>query len=259
MEIVKLTFLFYLAALLEKRGTRGVGDLQMGMFPFLTSLSIIAVLLMLQPALGSLLVIAAIAFVVYFLAGAPWLHLTGIGLSASVIFFLLIKSAPYRAARLMTFLHPELDPQGIGYHINQAFLAIGSGGWLGLGLGHSEQKYLYLPETAGDSIFAIMAEELGFIVIVLFLVFFAMFLLRGLRIAAEAPDEYGKFVAAGIVGWIFFQSIFNIGSMVGLMPLMGLPLPFVSYGGTALVVLLGAMGVLTNISMQSKQAQKWVK
>jgi cell division protein FtsW len=250
-EIVKLTFLIYLAALLEGKGEEGVRDLSAGLVPFLSALGIIAALIMLQPDLGSLMVIAAIAVSVYFIAGAPWTYLIGMSGAGAVALFLLIKSAPYRAARLMTFLHPELDPQGVGYHINQAFLAIGSGGLFGVGLGHSRQKYLYLPEVVGDSIFAVMAEEFGFILMLAVLALLLAFILRGLRIAKEAPDPFGRYVASGIVAWVFFQTLFNIGSMVGIMPITGLPMPFVSYGGTALMVLLASMGVMVNIAKQS--------
>lgn len=251
VEMVKLLFLLYLAALLEGRGEEGLRDVRTGLVPFLTALGVIAVLLMLQPDLGSLLVIAAIAFAAYFVAGAPWLHLSGILVAGAGAIAVLIKSAPYRAARLMTFLHPELDPQGVGYHINQAFLAIGSGGWFGLGLGHSRQKYLYLPEVAGDSVFAVIAEELGFIFMLAVLVLIAAFIMRMVRIAREAPDAFGRYAAAGIAAWVFSQTLFNIGSMVGIMPITGLPMPFVSYGGSSLAVLLGAMGIIANISAQT--------
>jgi cell division protein FtsW len=250
-ELVKLTFLLYLAAWLEGRGEHGVRDVSTGLVPFLMALGIIAVLIMLQPDLGSLLVIGSMAFIVYFLAGAPWHHLAGIGMMGLAGLAILIKAAPYRAARFMTFLHPELDPQGVGYHINQAFLAIGSGGLFGLGLGHSRQKFNYLPEVAGDSIFAIMAEELGFVVTLAVLALVVAFLWRGIAIARNAPDAYGRLVASGIIGWVFVQTIFNIGSMVGFLPLTGLPLPFMSYGGTALMTLLAAMGLILNISRQS--------
>ncbi len=250
-EIVKLTFLLYLAALLEGKGEEGVRDLSAGLAPFLIALGTIALLIILQPDLGSLMVIAAIAVSMYFLAGAPWVYLLGMGGAGVVALALLIKSAPYRAARLMTFLHPELDPQGTGYHINQAFLAIGSGGLFGLGLGHSRQKYLYLPEVVGDSIFAVMAEEFGFILMLGVLALILAFLLRGLRIAQEAPDAFGRFIASGIVAWVFFQTLFNVGSMVGVMPMTGLPMPFVSYGGTAMLVIMAAMGIMANIAKQS--------
>lgn len=247
-EIVKLTFLFYLAAWLESRGEDGVRDVAGGLVPFLISLGVVAILIILQPDIGSFMVIAAVAVLVYFLAGAPWSHLMGLGAGALVLVGILIKTAPYRAERFMTFLHPELDPKGIGYHINQAFLAIGSGGVFGVGLGHSRQKYMYLPEVVGDSIFAVMAEELGFVIIAAILALFTAFIIRGIRIARRAPDMFGRLLAAGIVGWIFFQTVFNIGSMVGLFPMTGLPLPFVSYGGTAVTVLLASAGVLVNIS-----------
>jgi len=252
-ELAKLSLIIYLAALFEDRGEDGVRGFATGLVPFLTALGAVALLVILQPDLGSLVVIAAAAAVVYFVAGAAWLHLAGLAAGGAAFFFLVVKAVPYRTARLMTFLHPELDPQGVGYHINQAFLAIGSGGLFGLGLGHSRQKYLYLPEAIGDSIFAIMSEELGFILILAVLALIGWFLWRGLRIARRAPDDFGKLVAAGIVGWLFFQTLFNIGSMIGLLPITGLTLPFVSYGGTSMMVLLGSLGLMANISKFSPE------
>jgi cell division protein FtsW len=156
----------------------------------------------------------------------------------------------------MTFLHPELDPQGIGYHINQAYLAIGSGGLLGLGLGHSRQKYLYLPEVAGDSIIAIMAEELGFIALLLFLLLYLAFCWRGLSLVKRVSDDFSRYVAVGLMAWIGGQAILNIGSMVGLMPMTGLPLPFVSHGGSALMMTLAAMGIMLSISRRADAVKK---
>ncbi len=154
-EVVKLTFLFYLAAWLERRGERGVRDVHAGFLPFLVAL---------QPDVGTMTVIAAMSLAVYFVAGAPVIYVGGLIAAGVAGLALLIGLAPYRAARFTTFLNPELDPQGIGYHINQALLAIGSGGWFGLGYGHSRQKFQYLPEVSGDSIFAIVAEEMGLVV-----------------------------------------------------------------------------------------------
>lgn len=249
-EIVKVTFLIYLAAWLEARGDAGARDLHAGLLPFLMLLSAIGLLIMLQPDLGSLSVIVMVSLITYFLGGASIRHLAALSAAGFGLIILLIKAAPYRAQRLTTFLHPELDPQGVGYHINQALLAIGSGGLFGLGFGRSRQKFSYLPEVAGDSIFAVMAEELGFLLTAGFLVLLLLFLWRGLTIADRAPDRFGKLLASGIVALVAVQAFINIGSMLSLLPLTGITLPFVSYGGTSLVVLMGAMGILLNISAQ---------
>lgn len=247
-EIVKLSLIVYLAALFERRVDGGIRETAAGLVPFLVSLGVVSLLIIRQPDLGSLMVIAAAATVVYFVAGASWRHLAGLTAGAAAFFFLVVKTVPYRSARLMTFLHPELDPLGVGYHINQAFLAIGSGGLFGLGLGHSRQKYLYLPEVVGDSIFAVMSEEIGYVLTLAVLALIGWFFWRGLDIAKRAPDDFGKLLASGIIGWVFFQTLFNIGSMIGLLPMTGLPLPFMSYGGTAMMVLLASVGLLVNIS-----------
>jgi cell division protein FtsW len=149
-------------------------------------------------------------------------------------------------------LHPELDPQGIGYHINQALLAIGSGGFFGLGYGHSRQKFQYLPEVAGDSIFAVITEEMGFVVAVFLIGLFLLLLWRILEIAKRAPDNFAKYVVVGIGAWLVIQAFVNIGSMVALMPITGVPLPFVSYGGTSLAISLAAIGVVLNVSKHMK-------
>ncbi len=251
-ELLKLTFLFYLAAWLEARGERKMKDMNSGLVPFLISLGIVMLLLILQPDIGTMSVIVAMAIIVYFLAGAPWSHIGVLGAGGFALFFILIKAAPYRTARFMTFLHPELDPQGIGYHINQALLAIGSGGILGLGLGHSRQKFQYLPEVAGDSIFAVVAEELGLIISVLVVAAFIFLLIKGFKIGSQAKDAFGRYLAVGIVSWLVVQALVNIGSMVGIMPMTGVPLPFISYGGSALAVSLAGIGILLNIDKVSK-------
>ena len=247
-EIVKLTFLLYLASWLESRGRDRVGDLNEGLVPFLTTLGAIMFLMIMQPDIGTMIIIVLISLAVYFVAGAKISHMVYLAAAGLVGIFTLIKIAPYRAARFTVFLHPELDPQGIGYHINQAFLAIGSGGWFGKGFGLSRQKYQYLPEVMGDSIFAVLSEELGFVIATLTILAFIYLLFRGLKIALAANDYFARYVCVGIVFWFGFQAFVNIGAMVGLMPLTGVTLPFISYGGTSLVVNMAAAGLLINIS-----------
>lgn len=250
-EMVKLTFLLYLAAWMETRRDH-LQDFNNGLVPFLAVIGIISLLMILQPDLGTLSVIVAMSFAVYFIAGGPVTFIAGLGTLASLAFWLMIKTSPNHAARLTTFLHPELDPLGIGYQINQARLAIGSGGIFGRGYGHSLQKFQYLPEVAGDSIFAVMGEELGFVFILVFLGVFLFMLFRGLKIAEYAKDDFGKFLVVGIIAWLGFQALMNIGAMVGVLPITGVPLPFVSYGGTSLAVSLAAVGVILSVSRESK-------
>jgi len=251
-EISKLTFLIYLASWLEKRGERGIRDLRLGFLPFLFILLIMMFLVLMQPDLGTMIIITLIGVVVYFVAGASYKHIGGLIFVGVFLLVLLILLAPYRMARLTAFLNPNVDPQGIGYHISQAKIAIGSGGILGMGLGQSRQKYNYLPEVTGDSIFAVLAEELGLLFSIVLVILFLIILIRGFKIARTSSDRYGQLIAAGITSWICFQAFINIAAMVALVPLTGIPLPFVSYGGTALSILLAASGLLLNISKTTK-------
>lgn len=251
-EIIKFTFLVYLATWLEQKGERGLKDVQFGLLPFLFLLSIIAFLILAQPDLGTLLIIITLSVVVYFVAGAPWKHIFGIILIGLIILFISIQIAPYRLDRITAFFNPHIDPQGTSYHISQAKLAIGSGGIVGLGIGKSRQKFHYLPEVSGDSIFAVLAEELGFVFSILLLYLFFNLAIRGFRIARDSPDEFGKLLTVGIISWITFQALINIGAMVGIVPLTGLPLPFISFGGSAMAIVMFACGVIVNISKQTR-------
>lgn len=255
-EVVKLTFLFYLAAWLEKRTEHELQNFSQGVLPFFCVLGAIAFLLIQQPDTGTMAIIVAMALAVYFAAGAPLRYLVGFAALGAAGLALLIKLTPYRAARFMTFLHPELDPQGIGYHINQALLAIGSGGMFGKGYGHSLQKFQYLPEVAGDSIFAVISEELGLVFTLGFLALYVALLFRGFRIAERAPDAFSRYLVVGIMSWVGVQACVNIGAMVGILPITGVPLPLVSYGGTALAVTLTAMGIVANVSRQSSRIRR---
>jgi cell division protein FtsW len=211
-------------------------------------LGLITVLLVLQPDTGTLGIIVLTGFAVYFVAGAPWRYLIGVGTAGVGALAILLQISEYRAERWKTFLHPELDPLGVGYHINQALLAIGSGGWFGRGYGHSLQKFQYLPEVVGDSIFAVLSEELGFILAAAFVGFYILFIFKGLRVAESAPDGFGRYLSIGIMTWFGLQAFVNIGAMVGIMPITGVPLPFISYGGTALAMSLTAAGIVLNVS-----------
>lgn len=247
-EFVKLTFLLYLAAWLSNKGEKHIQNFSYGLLPFCVLVSIISVLVIAQPDMGTMGVIVLIAFSMFFVAGALAKHLIMAVCAGSGILLILIQSAPYRFQRLMTFLHPQIDTLGIGYHINQALLAVGSGGLFGRGFGHSRQKFAYLPEVTGDSIFAIIAEELGFVISLALIGLMVFFALRGLSIAKHAPDQFGKLIVVGVVAWIIFQSFINIGAMLSIVPLTGVPLPFISYGGSSMIILMAAMGIVVNIS-----------
>lgn len=246
-EIAKIAVIVYLAALLERKGDE-VRNWRKTVAPFLIITSIIAILIMLQPDIGTLFTIVATAGAMVFVAGFRLRHLALIVMGGLAIFALLINTASYRLSRIMTYLHPELDPKGIGYQINQALLAVSTGGVWGLGFGRSRQKYHYLPEPAGDSIFAIIGEELGLIRTLFILAGFMLIGWRGLSIARKAPDVFGRLLATGITSWILTQAFVNMGSILAVTPLTGIPLPFISYGGTALATVLFASGVLLNIS-----------
>jgi len=249
-EMLKLSIIIYLAAWLENRLER-VQDFYEGLVPFLAIVGFISFLLVKQPDMGTLGVIILISMSIFFISGARISHIFMLAVTGIMSLIMLIKFESYRMDRLMVYLHPEIDPRGIGYQINQALLAIGSGGIFGLGLGNSLQKFNYLPEPVGDSIFAIISEELGMVGAIVLLFLFISFAVRALKIAKYAPDRFAKITATGIASWIIVQSFINISAISGLIPLTGIPLPFISYGGTSIVFLMAAVGILLNISKYS--------
>ena len=251
-EMVKLFIIIYLAAWLEGREKEKIKDVYEGVLPFIGILAIAGFLIIKQPDTGTLGAIILIAMSMFFVSGASISHIFIMFVMGIFGLFGLIMIAPYRMNRFLVFLNPEHDPQGVGYQINQALLAIGSGGILGLGLGHSRQKFNYLPEPVGDSIFAIIGEELGLVGAVAIILLFIFFALRVVRIAKSAPDNFGKMIAIGLVSWVVFQAFINIAAITAIMPLTGIPLPFISYGGTSFIFLMAGMGILLNISKQSK-------
>ncbi|MBI4123176.1 MAG: putative lipid II flippase FtsW [Parcubacteria group bacterium] len=257
-ELFKLAFIIYLAAWLDSRMEKrnfGKGkspEFWQTLLPFLAILGVAALLLIAQPDLGTLIVLALIASIMYFSAKTPISHILALGGLGIAAVLLLIKVAPYRMARIQTFLDPSLDPLGSGYQIKQALISIGSGGLFGRGLGLSVQKFGFLPQPMSDSIFAVFSEEAGFIGASLFVLLFLAFALRGYFIAAAIKDRFPQLLAVGIVSWISIQAFVNIGALAGILPLTGIPLPFVSYGGSALVSELIAIGLLLNASREQK-------
>ncbi|MBU0661434.1 putative lipid II flippase FtsW [Patescibacteria group bacterium] len=249
-ELMKLGLIFFLSAQLVAYKDK-LHSIKEGIFPLLALAIAPILLVILQPDIGTAFILFGVMFGLLFVAEVRLSYLSALALVAVVAFGILIAVAPYRAARFTVFLHPELDAQGIGYHINQAELAIGSGGVFGRGLGHSRQKFQYLPEVHADSIFAVVAEEMGYIFVIIFLSLLGVITQRGLHIAKGAPDPFARYIVSGIILWFLVQSMMNIGAMVRLLPLTGVPLPFVSHGGTALAIALAGVGIIANISKQT--------
>lgn len=261
-ELLKLTSIVYLSAWLSLRsfsrslkGTRNSRANAKGwretFLPFLCVMAVLGILLLLQPDLGTLGIIALSALVVYFVAETPpWQTILLILLGAAGV-LALIYMAPYRLNRLAVFLDPALDPLGKGFQAKQALISIGSGGIDGVGAGMSMQKFGTLPEPISDSIFAIFSEEMGFIGGVVLIALFLAFSARALTLSLTIPTEFGRLVMVGVASWFSIQAFVNIGSMIGLIPLTGVPLPFFSYGGTALIAEMSAIGLLLNISKQA--------
>lgn len=245
-ELVKLFYILFLAFWFERKESHRTSFLN-GTVPFLLYSSVIFLLIALQPDVGTLAIMVVVGVVVYFVSGAPAKYFAVLAMLAVMMFGVMVAVAPYRLNRILVFLNPSLDPQGAGYHAQQALVAVGSGGLLGQGFGKSQSKFNFLPEAAGDSVFAVYAEELGFVFVVLLFLLFAVILLRGMRGAESAKTPFEKYAAVGVVTWMVFQAVVNIGAMIGFLPLTGIPLPFVSYGGTALVSEMAGMGLLLNI------------
>ncbi len=246
-ELAKLTMIIYLSGWFAGK-EENYEKIKRMFFPFVITMSLICYSLFLQKDLGTMAIFVVVASVIFMVAGSSAYHLISVGGIIALLAYLMIKFEPYRMQRLLTFLNPETDTSSTGYHINNALIAIGSGGLWGLGFGQSRQKFLYLPEAHTDSIFAIIAEENGFLRTSLLIILFGLLALRGYKIASEAPDTFSRLLATGITTWIIIQAFINIGAMLSVVPLTGIPIPFISYGGTSLTVLLAAVGILINIS-----------
>jgi len=256
-EFLKLTFILYLASWLTAQTSREKFAVKKTektfnttFLAFLIVIVLIGLLLIFQPDISTLGTIAMTATIMYFLANTPfWQSILIILLGAGGL-LTLIKLAPYRAERLLVFFNPGIEPMGIGYQIKQAIIAVGSGGIFGQGFGMSQQQFglFHLPQSISDAIFAIFAEEAGFIGASILILLFLIFLWRGLKISKERSDKFSQLASLGITFWICLQAMINIGSIIGVLPLSGIPLPFISYGGSALTAELIGVGVLLNVS-----------
>jgi len=215
-------------------------------------IGLVSMLIMFQPDLGTTIVISAIGIFQLFAAGISFTSLFAIGSLASLLTGFLILTSDYRRDRLLTFLESSTDPLGKSYHMRQILIALGTGGLFGVGIGQSRQKHLFLPETASDSIFAVIAEEVGLIGSTVLILLLAFFVLRVLRVASFAPDNFSRLLASGIAFWMMAQTFLNLSSMVAITPLTGIPLPFFSYGGSSLVMILTALGIILNISKNAQ-------
>jgi cell division protein FtsW len=250
-EIAKLALLLFSADLLDRRSDKIV-DSSLTLRPILAVVCVVGGLMMLQPDLGGSIVLGAIVFAVLFVAGVPLLRLTGVLGVAGLLSLVLALAEPYRRDRLLAFLHPSRDIAGNAYQLNQSLNGLASGGWIGVGLGESASKYGYLPNAHTDFIFAIIGEELGLLGALLVVALFAAFAVLGVKTALRAPDRFGTLMAAGITAWIMAQALVNIGGVIGLMPITGLTLPFVSFGGSSLLVTMAAAGVLVNVAANGR-------
>jgi len=219
-----------------------------GLLPLIISLALISFLLLKQPDTKNLVIILIASLVIALVSGMPWKYLIGLFIAAVLGLTVLVCFKPYLIDRVQTFVEPNRDPTGSSFQLQQSLIAIGSGGIFGRGLGQSIQKFSYLPEPQGDSIFAVIGEEFGFIGSVAIIILFAIFALRGLKIAAKTPDLFSKLLTTGFIMLIITQSFLNIASIIGILPLTGVPLVFMAHGGTSLLVSLAEVGIILNIS-----------
>jgi cell division protein FtsW len=242
-EFLKISLSIYLASWLEQKRP---------ILPFLIFISLLLILIILEPDLGTGIIIVLTAFLVYFISGAPIKKLFFLSLLGLLLGGLIIFSSAYRRNRILTFLNPAFDPLGRSYHIRQVLIALGSGGFWGVGLGNSRQKYQYLPEATTDSIFAVIGEECGFLGGSILISLFLLLIFLGFRIAVRAKDRFSRLLACSLTIFLGLQTFINLGAMVSLLPLTGIPLPFISYGGSSLLVSMAAIGILVNISRDKK-------
>lgn len=251
-EFLKIGVILMLSGVLARAGNK-ISDYREGLVPFCLIIGIPSLILLAQPNTSTVLIIGATGAVLYFLAGAPWRDFLILGVVTVIALATLVFMRPYLMERVKTFIDPSRAPHAAGYHIQQSLIAIGSGGLTGRGFGQSVQKFNYLPEAQSDSVFAVYGEEFGFMGTVLLLLLFVAFALRGLIIASGAASMFGLLVVTGLTLMITFSAFLNIGALLGIAPLTGLPLPFISHGGTALMATLLSVGIILNVAANRKK------
>ncbi len=253
-ELFKLAFVIYIASLLS--GThRQIETWRYGVMPFVGVITITAFVMLSLPDTDTFMIMAGAGMAMFITAGAKWRHILALGLGAFALLAIVALARPYVMDRITTFLHPTDDPLGSGYQIQQSLIAVGSGGLFGRGYGQSIQKFEYLPEPIGDSVFAVYAEEFGFVGGLVLIIILAIFTFRGFKLATQAEDVFGMLLVVGFMTLIVSQAFLNIAAMVGIAPLSGLPLPFISHGGTALIASLASLGIVLNVSKYRSRAR----
>jgi cell division protein FtsW len=250
-ELCKPALVIFAADIADRRADR-IAEWRYSMFPVLAAFAVMAVLVMAQPDMGTTMVMAGIVIAVLYVGGAPVRALFSLGLSAAGAALIMAMAAPYRWRRMTAFLHPLADAGNSGYQSAQGLVALGSGRLFGLGVGATRASWGYLPNQRTDFIFAIIGEETGLVGSLLLIGLFVALAVVGIRVACRAPDRFGSILAAGITAWVVGQAVINIGAVVRVLPVTGVPLPFVSFGGSSLIIAMGAFGILCNVAKQSR-------
>jgi cell division protein FtsW len=249
-EFAKLAIVVYISAWLSSRGSQ-IDKFSLGFVPFVLLVGVVGALVVSEPDMGTTVIIVLVACTLFFLAGAPLSHLALLLGSGAALSYLIVTTRDYQLDRVTSFLRPEADPQGSGYQIIQLLVALGSGGPFGLGWAESRQKHLYLPSAQTDGVFAVLGEELGLIGLMAIMAVFAFFVFRGLKVTLKTRDRFAALLAMGIISWISFQTLINIAGITRTLPLTGVPMPFLSYGGSALISVMAGVGILLSVSKYS--------
>jgi len=252
-EFLKIAFIIYFSAWASSMKEK-IGTFRYGLLPFLVIIGLVGIVLLLQPDTDTFMVTFFAGLGIFLTAGGKWKHIFLLLLCSVVVIFIIASFRPYVKQRITTFINPTQNGLTSGYQIQQSLIAIGSGGFTGRGFGQSIQKFNFLPEPIGDSIFAVAAEEFGFVGASGILFLFIVFAFRGLKIASKTEDLFGRLLIVGIVILVVSQAFVNIGAMLGVLPLTGIPLPFVSHGGTALLITLAEVGIILNVSKNQKKS-----